>query len=95
MNTNSSNDSIEYEESINSSDQISWYSSDYEQQSHDLEILDILREDTQNLIEQQNNDTLLKKENEKYSQNLITSIKNERYLVNFIEFFLFSFKIYK
>jgi len=80
MNTNNSSDSLEYEESINSSDQLSWYSSDYEQQGHDLEILDILREDTQHLIEQQNNGTLLKKENEKYSQNLITSIKNERYL---------------
>ncbi|KAL6635469.1 hypothetical protein LY90DRAFT_664993 [Neocallimastix californiae] len=63
-----------------SSDQVSWYGSDYEQQDHDLDILDKLREDTQELIERQNNSTLLKRKNEKYSQDLITSLKNERYL---------------
>jgi len=77
-----SNESIMYEGSTNSSDLVSWYSSDYEQQEHDLEVLDKLREDTQQLIEQQKkNSTLIKRDNQKYSQNLITSIKNNRYLV--------------
>jgi len=82
-----------------SSDQVSWYGSDYEQQDHDLDILDKLREDTQELIERQNNSTLLKRKNEKYSQDLITSLKNERYLVKnmnqkkiiYLYIYIFSF----
>ncbi|ORX88065.1 hypothetical protein BCR32DRAFT_263741 [Anaeromyces robustus] len=75
-----SSDGNLYEESNDSSDQVSWYSSDYEQQSHDLDILDKLRFDTQQLIEQQKNFSLFNKIDEKYSQNLITSLKNERYI---------------
>ncbi|ORX51761.1 hypothetical protein BCR36DRAFT_325233 [Piromyces finnis] len=79
----SSRESFGYEDDYqNSSDLISWYSSDYEQQQHDLNILDKLGNDTQRLIERQNNCTLLKKKNEKYSTNLITSIKNNRYMRN-------------
>eukprot|EP00833_Pecoramyces_ruminatium_P003188 jgi/Orpsp1_1/1177220/evm.model.c7180000060604.1 len=70
----------EEDENLGSSDQVSWYSSDYDQQEHDLDILDKLQEDTQLLIERQNTSSLLKKKNEKYSQNLITSLKNERYI---------------